>query len=73
MSTTVIRSVRFSGTSRELHELIGCWNVLKGVRWQITPVDYVGGCFDVTFTSSRGPISETEAKAWVDTALDNAA
>jgi len=55
-----------------LHALIGCWNAIKGVRWNVTATDFVGGSFDVTFSRETGPISLREAKAWVDAALKHA-
>ena len=72
MSTRRVQGVQFNGEASELHALIGCWNAIKGVRWNVTATDFVGGSFDVTFSRETGPISLREAKAWVDAALKHA-
>lgn len=72
MAKRQIKGVRFNGEASDLQALIGCWNVMKGVRWSVTPTDYVGGSFDVTFARDTAPISQAEAQAWVDAALKHA-
>jgi len=61
--------VQFNGEATELHALIGCCNVIPGVRWNVTATDYVGRSYDVTFSRKKPPISRAEAQAWVDAAL----
>lgn len=71
MPSRTVKSVSFRGEARELHALIGAWMVDKGVVWHVKATDFVGGCFDVTFTRSVGAISKAEARAWLDTAIEH--
>lgn len=66
---TRVNSVSFNGTDRELHELIGQWNAIRGVQWKVTPADYVGGCFHVDFTKKGFIVDLEEAKGWVEKAI----
>jgi hypothetical protein len=51
---TCVKSVSFNGTARELQQLIGQWNAIRGVQWKVQPADYVGGSFDVDFARKDG-------------------
>ena len=72
MSSTQIQNVQFKGSATDLHALIGGWNVLKGVSWNVAPADYVGGSFNVTFKRHKGSITKAEAQGWVDEAIRHA-
>lgn len=72
MATRRVQGVQFNGEATELHALIGRWNAIKGVQWNVTATDYVGGSFDVIFSRKGEPISKAEAQAWLDAALKRA-
>lgn len=72
MAKRTIKGVQFQGEAVALHNLIGCYNALRGTQWHVVAADYVGGNFDVTFTRSGKPISREEAQAWVEAALKHA-
>lgn len=72
MATRRLQGVQFNGEAASLHSLLGCYNAIKGMQWKVTATDYVGGCFDVTFSRKGGPISKAEVQAWIDAALKHA-
>lgn len=72
MHKTRVAGVQFNGSQQELHDLIGRWNALRGVRWKVAATDYVGGSFDVTFMRDTTPVEKAEAERWVASALAHA-
>jgi hypothetical protein len=69
VATKRVRGVLFDGSASELEALIGQWNAIRGVRWNVQLTDFVGGSFDVEFTRKDSAIDSTEAEAWVQNAL----
>jgi hypothetical protein len=71
--STQVKSVLFSRTASELHQLIGQWNALQGVQWKVQSADHVGGSFHVDFARTDGVVDLAEAESWVSKALKHAA
>lgn len=72
MATKRVKGVSFDGSASELQALIGQFNAIRGVSWNVQQTDYVGGSFDVAFTRAGGAIDKAEAEAWVQNALKHA-
>lgn len=72
MATKRVKGVSFDGSASELQALIGKWNAIGGLRWNVRQTDFVGGAFDVEFIRNDGAIDSAEAKAWVQNALKHA-